>query len=117
MLSNAKHGPIKQVHLVIYEAIDKVLILKAALKTTGVCSPSGFDAKNWHRTLVSKSFRSSSLDLRKSFANFARRLCNRNLNTSFNNIGDPIEAFIPNCLIPLNKNPITQPFGVWEVTC
>ena len=70
----------KQVHPVVYEAIDEAQISKAVLKTKGGCGLSGFDAENWRRILVSKSFGSSSLDLRKLFANFARTLFTRNLN-------------------------------------
>ena len=36
-------GPIKQVHPVVYQAINEVLLSKAALKTKGGCDPSGFD--------------------------------------------------------------------------
>ena len=99
-------GSVKQVHLVvIYEAIDEVLISKAALKTKGGCGPSGFDNEKWRRILVSKSFRSSSLELRKSFANFTRTLCIKSLNTSNNDMEDTLEAFIAHRLIPLNKIP------------
>ena len=104
-------GPIKQVHPVFDEAIDEALISKAALKTKGGCGPSGFDAENRLRTLVSKSIGSSSLDLRKSFANFTRTLSNRNLDTSINDV----EAFITNHLITLNKNPGIRQIGVGEV--
>ena len=66
--------------------------------------------------LVSKSFgSSSSKDLRESFVNFTRTLSNRNLNTSINDVGDTLEAFIANRLIPLNKNPGIRPIGVGEV--
>ena len=108
-------GPIKQVHPVVYEAIDEALISKAALKTKGGCGPSGFDAENWRRILVSKSFGSPSLDLRKSFTNFTRTLCTRNLNTSVNDVGETLEAFIANRLIPLNKNLGIRPIGFGEV--
>ena len=108
-------GPIKQAHPVVYEVIDEALISKSALKTKGGCGPSGFDAENWRRILVSKSFGSSSLNLRKSFANFTRTLCSRNLNTSINDFGDTLEAFITNHFIPLNKNPGIRPIGVGEV--
>ena len=74
-------GPVKQIHPILYKAIDEALISKAALKTKGGCAPSGFDAENWRRILVSRSFGSFSLDLRKSYANFTRTLYTRNLNT------------------------------------
>ena len=92
-----------------------ILSFKTALKTKGGCGPSGFDAENWRGILVSKSFGSSSLDLRKSFANFTRTLCTRNLNTSINDAGDTLESFIANRLIPLNKNFEIRPIGVGEV--
>ena len=56
-------GTIKQVHSVVYEAIDKTMISKAALKTIGGCGPSGFHVENYRRILVSKSFGSSSMNL------------------------------------------------------
>ena len=108
-------GPTKQVHPVVYETIDEAFISNTALKTKGGCGPSGFDAENWRRILVSKLFGSSSLDLRKSFANFTRILCTRNLYTSVNEVGDGLEVFVENRLIPLNKNPGIRPIGVGEV--
>ena len=107
--------PIKQVHPVVYEAIDEALISKAALKTKGGCGPSGFDAQNWHRFLVTKSFRSSSLDLQNSFGNFIRTLCTRNLNTSIDDVADTLECFIANRSFPLNRNPGIRSVGVGEV--
>ena len=56
-----------------------------------------------------------SCDLRKSFANFTRTLCTRNLKTSINDVGDTLEAFIANSLIPLNNNSGIRPIGVEEV--
>ena len=97
-------GPIKQVLPVVYEALNETLVSKAALKIKGGHGPSGFDTENWRRILVSISFGSSSVDLRKSVANFTRTLCTRNLNTSLNDVGDTLKAFIANRLIPLNKN-------------
>ena len=49
-------GPIKQVHSIVYTYTDEALVNKAAIKTKSGCGPSGFDADNWHRILVSKSF-------------------------------------------------------------
>ena len=37
------------------------------------------------------------------------------LNTSINDVGDTLEAFIANRLIPLKKNPGIRPIGVGEV--
>ena len=87
-------GGIKQVHPVVYEAIDEALLSKAAFKKKGGCGPSGFDAENWRRILVSKSFGSSFLDFQKSFGNFTKTLCTRNLNTLINDFGDTLEGFM-----------------------
>ena len=87
-------GGVKQVHPVVYEAIDEALISKAAFKKKGGCGPSGFDAENWRRILVSKSFGSSFLDFQKSFGNFTKTLCTRNLNTLINDFGDTLEGFM-----------------------
>ena len=83
-----RQGPIKQVHPVLYEAIEETLISKAAFKTKGGCGTSVFDAENWQRILVSNSFESSSLDLRKSVVNFTRIFCTINLNISVNDVVD-----------------------------
>ena len=57
------------------------------------------------------------MDLRKSFANFTKTLCTRNLNTPINDVADTLEAFIGNCLIHLNKNLKIRPIDVGEVIC
>ena len=49
----------KQMHSIVYEDIDEDLIKKAAIKTKGGCGPSGLDADNWRRILVSNQFGSS----------------------------------------------------------
>ena len=55
------------------------------------------------------------MDLLKWFANFTRRFCTRNSNTTVNDDGDTLEAFFANRLIPLNKNPRIRPVDVREV--
>ena len=55
------------------------------------------------------------MDLLKLLANFTRRFCTRNSNTTVNDDGDTLEAFFANRLIPLNKNPIIRPVDVREV--
>ena len=66
-------GPKKQIHSIVYEDIDENLVKKAAIKTKGGCGPSGLDADNWRRILVSNQFGSSPLELRTSIANFVKR--------------------------------------------
>ena len=86
--------------------------MKVAIKSKGDCGPSGHDADNWPRVLVFKSFSSCSLDIQKSFANFFKKLCIKNIHASDNVIESRLEAFMANWLIPLNKNPELRPKGV-----
>lgn len=39
-------SPIKQIHSIVYDDIDEVLVMKVAVKTKGGCAPSRFDAEN-----------------------------------------------------------------------
>ena len=52
---------------------------------------------------------------KKSFANFTRTLCTRNLKTSINDVRDNLAAFIAHSLIPLNNNSGIPPICVEEV--
>ena len=72
----------RQIYSIVYEDIDEDLIKKAAIKIKVGCGPSGFDVDNWLRILVSKQLGSTPLDLRKSIANFIKRLWNRNIHLS-----------------------------------
>ena len=85
---------------IVYEDIDEDLVKKAAIKTKGGCGPSGLDADNWRRILVSNQFGSSPLDLRTSIANFVKRLCNTNIHLSNSDTGNSLEAFTASRLIP-----------------
>ena len=108
-------GPKKQIHNIVYEGVDKDLVKKTAIKTKRGCGPSGLDADNWRRILVSNQFGSSPLELRTSIANFVKWLCNTNIHHSNSDTGNKLEAFTANRLIPLNKNPGVHPIGVGEV--
>ena len=107
--------PVKFVHNIVYEDINESLVLKAVIKTKGGCGPSGFDADNWRRIFASKQFGSSSLILRKSFAEFVKSLCTTNIHLENTGSEKSLEAFTANRLIPLNKNPGLRPIGVGEV--
>ena len=74
-------GPKRQIHSIVYEDIGEDLVKKAAIKSKG-CGPSGLDADNWRRILVSNQFGSSPLDLRTSLANFVKRLCYKDMHRS-----------------------------------
>ena len=68
--------------------------MKLAIKSRGGCGQSGYDADNWRRILVSKSFSSCSLDLQKSFANFVKNHCIKNIHATDNVIESRLEAFM-----------------------
>ena len=58
-------GPVRKIHPVVYDDIDKFLNLNAAMLTKGGLLPSGFDADRWCRMLTSREFGASSTDLHK----------------------------------------------------
>ena len=103
------NGPIKEVHPVPFESINEELIRRAAIKTKGGSGPSGMDADEWQRILVSNSFGMANSDLRKAFANVAKKLSTDLIETQ------TIETFLFCRLIPLDKNPGFRPTGVREV--
>ena len=72
----------------------KALAMKVAIKSKGGCGPSGHDADNWRRILVSKSVSSCSLDLQKSLANFVKNLCIKSIHATDNVIESRLEAFM-----------------------
>ena len=88
---------------------------KAAIKTKGGCDPSELDADNLRRILVFNQFSPSPVDLQTSIANFVKHLWNTNIHLLNSGTHNSLEAFAASRLIPLNKNPRVQPFGVGEV--
>ena len=86
------------------------MVLRAASITKGGSGSSGLDADGWRRILTSNSFGTASSDLRKSVADFIKKLSKK-----INSENKSLEAFIACRLIPLNKNPGLRPIGVGEV--
>ena len=72
-------GPFRPIHPVAHDDIDKSLVMRAAMLTKGGSGPSGLDADGWRGILTSKQFGNSSSDLRKTFANFIKKLCSEEL--------------------------------------
>ena len=68
-------GQTRPVHPVVYEDMDKSLILKAAILTKGGSGPSGLDPVGWGKILTSRSFGTALSELRKTFALFVKRPC------------------------------------------
>ena len=95
------NGPIKKIHPIVFDAIDKEMVLRAASITKGGSGPSGLYADGWRQILTSTSFGIASTDLRKSVADFIKKLCSKRINIE----NKSLEAVIACRLIPLNKNP------------
>ena len=68
-----KDGPVRPANQIVYEDMDKFLILKAALLTQVGSGPSGLDADGWRKILTSRSFWTASSDLCKTFALFVKK--------------------------------------------
>ena len=104
------NGPIKEIDHIVFDAIDKEMVLRAASITKGGSGPSGLDADGWRRILTSNSFGTASSDLRKSVADFIKKLSKKT-----NSENKSLETFIACRLIPLNKNPSLIAIGSGEV--
>ena len=107
--------PKKRILNIVYIDIDEDLLTKAAIKTKGVCGPSGLDADNWRRMLVSNQFGSSPLEFRTFMASFVKRLGNARIHLSNSDTENSLETFTVSRLVPLNKNPGVRPIDVGEV--
>ena len=97
------------IHPIKLESIDVEKTQKAAVKTQGRSGLSGMDADGWKRTLTSKQFGKSSIDLCKAFAEVIEKIC------SIENQSASLEAFLACQLIPLDKNPGLRSIGIGEV--
>ena len=104
------NGLIKEIDHIVFDAIDKEMVLRAASITKGGSGPSGLDADGWRRILTSNSFGTASSDLRKSVADFIKKLSKKT-----NSENKSLETFIACRLIPINKNPGLIAIGVGEV--
>ena len=68
-------GEVPYVDPAQFNNIDEAVIAKAALKTRGAAGPSGADADQWRRMLISKNYATVGKDLRTAIAKAARKLC------------------------------------------
>ena len=105
------NGPVKEIHPIVFEAIDEEMVLIAASITKGGSGSSGLDADGWRRILTSNSLGAASSNLRKSLEDFIKRLCSKRINSQ----NKLLEAFIACRLIPLNENPGLSPINAGEV--
>ena len=69
------NGPLEKVHPVPFESVNEEHIRRTAIKTKWGSGPSSMEADGWRRVLASNSFGTANSDLRKTFANVAKKLC------------------------------------------
>ena len=97
----------------IFTNINEESIAKAALRTKGSAGPSGLDAEQWRRMLVSKHFGTTGKDLRTAVAKMTQKLCT--IEMPEENL-DSLEAYTASRLVPLEKEPAgIRPIGIGEV--
>ena len=57
----------RPIHPVVYNKMDRSITMKVSMLTKGKFRPSGLDADGWHRILTYFAFRTTTVDLRKTF--------------------------------------------------
>ena len=98
---------------VILTNIDEQSILKAALRTKGSAGPSGLDADQWRRMLISKHYGTTGKELRTAIAKMTQKLC---MNEVPDQNVSSLEAYTASRLVPLEKQPSgIRPIGIGEV--
>ena len=95
-----------------FNNIDESAISRAAKRTRGSAGPSGADANQWRRILISQNYSSDGKDLRVAIANVAKKLCLTEIATQ----NGQLDAYLSCRLIPLAKDGDgVRPIGVGEV--
>ena len=95
-------------HPMIFDELDGMCILRAALKTDGGAGPSGMDACLWKR--MCSSFQSASSNLCSALALVARRIASSPVDPK------PLMPLTSSRLIALDKCPGVRPIGIGEVS-
>ena len=108
-------GEIPYFDPVVFSNIDEGSIAAAATKTRGAAGPSGMDANQWRRILISKNFGLVGKDLRESIARMTQKLCMQEIEmTERGRLS--IEAYTACRLVSLEKQPSgIRPIGIGEV--
>ena len=95
-----------------FNSIDERAIFRAAMSTRGSAGPSGADANQWRRMLISKNYKEDGKELRSAIANVAKKLCTNEIATQ----NGQLYAYLSCRLIPLDKSGEgVRPIGVGEV--
>ena len=95
-------------HPMIFDELDGMCILRAALKTDGGAGPSGMDACLWKRMCL--SFQSASSNLCSALALVARRIASSPVDPK------PLMPLTSSRLIALDECPGVRPIGIGEVS-
>ena len=107
-------GEVPFVDPVMFHDLDETVICKAAIRTKGAAGPSGMDAENWKRIIISKNFGQESASLRSALAKMARKMCIEEVVPEGAPQDNILETYIACRLIPLDKNPGVRPIGIGE---
>ena len=100
---------------VIFSNIDESSIASAAIRTRGAAGPSGMDADQWRRILISKNYGAVGKDLREAIAKMTQKLCTLEIQPSQEG-KTSIEAYTSCRLVSLEKQPSgIRPIGIGEV--
>ena len=99
-------GPINFIPECFFGEIDETSIFNSALRTKGAAGPSGMDSELYRRILCSKWFGSSCKSLREEIAKFTKNNATKSYHP------DLLQAYVSSRLIPLDKNPGSDPLGL-----
>ena len=108
-LGNLLKDAPEQVHSIKFDAIDAVLVKRAAVRIRGGAGPFTIDADWWRRILITKQFGTSFTDLCKAISEVIKKLC------TADNLSASLEPLLACHLIPFDKNPDIYPIGIGEI--
>ena len=83
-----------------FNNIDETVKARAISRTRGSTGPSGADADQYRRMLMSQNYSSDDTDLRTAIAEVAKKLCTNGIDTK--NV--QLDAYIACRLIQLDKD-------------
>ena len=94
---------------VIFEAIDSMLVKKAAKLTSGSGGPTLVDSECWQHILCCCAFSKSQELVAEAIARLARRVCTEDVDFK------SIAVLTAGRLVPLDKCPGLRPIGIGEI--
>ena len=111
------HGPINEIHKIVFDEITEDLIQRTAIRTKAVAGLSKFDADNWRRILGSNVLGNHSLELQRSLARITEKLCSKKLGCHERpiGIGEVLRGIIGKAVMPVVKKEVVQAAGSIQV--